>query len=932
MKVKRLFNLGMVIMMLVTSFAVSQPAAAQAPAKFTPRITPGAEAVPGEIVVAFADSQDKNLVEKIEQAVDTANDAGGEVTRLSLDGSAVIQVDGDTTTALTELNDQPDVLYAELNYVYSVTPSEEPTDEYKASSDFVFREVTPSASTNGMSIMAVPNSTIQGMVAMGTLPTDTYLSNNQGWFNMGADIVWPNATASANICEVDTGVDYLHPDFWYSYRVRKRVGGVYRWYTYYVYRVYNGYDFVNGDALPLDDNGHGTHVAGIMVALKNNGVGVSGVSTGYVVSVKALDAQGTGTNFDIAKAIKYCADRTDVRVINLSLGGPATSAALESALLYATTPTTDIVPGNPPLPGCVATNNCVYGKGKLVVAAAGNGGGLDESYPAAYAVDPDFPNNRILSVGATGKLLSSFIHYDCRATFSNYGNWVTVAAPGMDIYSTTPYDKPFYQNYISAVATRYDYESGTSQAAAFVSATAARRMGYKPLETSEQVGTAVKTTGDPMDTVTGSCTEAEMASVKRVNVATLLDRAAVRVSVFDASAGTPLNGATVGVNFLNAGVSTWKTAVIAPDTYKPLPGEDIDPNRVYTDYISRVDVLDVPTVGTNGLPISNYTLNVYMPGYTVGWQNIFQQDNLSTLTAGTFNVFSNGAVPPLSSSFNVVLGWHKWQQPGYKAATSLDDLDLYVWLPDDNLNTDPGQPASFVVGYGGDSFGLTHVEGDPYGTMTDFPFTRMKREGGFIDGGPTVETTTVLQRVARTGGTVLANANLPYYAGAYTIMATDYGQTIDHDNDGCGDNYGYTFKAPKIGGGAGYYDPTTDSDCPPNDVTGTLGVPLLGAYFTPYAYVWKDGVVKYFQNSENNLGPWAAEIDPTEDANKCNDHWWKGFTIFSTTTSTAPAYSAFSTAGGKPLCDDGLLAGFIPYSGYTNTDATDRLYITGLGK
>ena len=117
MNVKRIFNLGMVMLMLVTSFAVSQPVAAEAPAKFTPRITPGAQTVPGEVVVAFADSQEKNLVEKIEQAVETANDAGGEVTRLSLDGSAVIQVDGDATAALAELNSQPDVLYAELNYV-----------------------------------------------------------------------------------------------------------------------------------------------------------------------------------------------------------------------------------------------------------------------------------------------------------------------------------------------------------------------------------------------------------------------------------------------------------------------------------------------------------------------------------------------------------------------------------------------------------------------------------------------------------------------------------------------------------------------------------------------------------------------------------------------------------------------------------------------
>jgi hypothetical protein len=567
----------------------------------------------------------------------------------------------------------------------------------------------------------------------------------------------------------------------------------------------------------------------------------------------------------------------------------------------------------------------VLGKGKLVVAAAGNDGSLNQVFPAAYAVDPAFPNNRILSVAATGKLLSGVINYACKSTFSNYGSWVTVAAPGFDIYSTTPYDKPFYQNYYYNVATRYDYISGTSMAAAFVSSAAARRMGYKPLETNETVGTLIRTSGNPMNTTLANCTPNEIASVERVNIATLLDRAAVRVSVFDATAGTPLNGATVAVQYLNNGVSTLKTAVIAPDTYKPLAGEDPDPTRIYTNYISVVDILDVPTVSTTGLPISNYSIFVNKAGYTVGYQNIFRQDNLTSLTAGSFNVFTNGAIPPTSPSFNVVLGWHKWQQPGFKAATSLDDLDLYVWLPDDNLSSDPAQPASFIVGYGGDNFG--YVEGDPYGTKTDFPFSRLKREGGFTDGGPTIEATTILQRVARSSGTVLANANLPYYAGAYTILATDYGQTIDQDNDGCGDNYGSTFKP--VGVGVGYYDPATDADCPPGDATGTLGIPLLGAYYTPFVYVWKDGVVKYFQSSENNFAPWTAEL--TSDPAKCNDHWWRASEIFTQIGYTLPTYTAYG-APNAPLCGHGSEGTIIPYTGYADADPTDRIYITGLGK
>ena len=887
MNTKRIFNLGMVVMMLVTSFAISQPVAAEAPAKFTPRIASGAQTVPGEVVVAFADSQEKNLVEKIEQAVDTANSAGGEVTRLSLDGSAVIQVDGDTEAALAELNDQPGVLYAEPNYVYSVPTSQESSEEYKANSDYVFRSVTPSAGTNWKSTMAVPNSTIQGMVAMGTYPSDKYLTANQGWFSIGADIVWPNTTSSANICEIDTGVDYTHPDlsytFSYSVKVRRRI----KIYTATAFRISPGYDFVNVDADPMDDNGHGTHVAGIMAAQQNNNAGVSGVSTGNVIAVKALDAQGVGTNFDIAKAIQYCADRTDVGVINLSLGGPAPSTMIHDALLYATTPTTQTVPSG--------TFMGLAGKGKLVVAAAGNKNSQTETYPAGYSNDVDFPGNRILSVGSTGKLVSGDIDYSCKATTSNFGNWVNVTAPGEEIYSTTPYDKPFYQNYYGHLTTRYDYLSGTSMAAAFVSASAARRMGYKPLETNEQVGTLIITSGD---TMTPSCTPNEMLAVKRVNVATLLDRTGIRVSVFDAAAGIPLDGASVSATYLNDGVASVKYATISPEATNMDPwGMNLDPARIFTYYVSVTDILDVPTVSTLGVPITNYTLAVSKAGYTSGYQPAFQQDNVSNLSAGTFNVFINGAVPPLSADFNVVLGWHEWQQTTpfvFKEATSLDDLDLYVWLPQ-TPGVDPGQPAPFIVGYGGDAFGF--VEGDPYGTLNAFPYARLKREGGYLDGGPTIESTTVMRR--------MTNSVLPYYAGAYSILVTDYGQTIDHDNDGCGDNYGYDFSSTYVPG----------AECNSK----TPGIPLLGAYYTPYVHVWKDGVVQYFLDGSNNFGPFPAN-DP------CNKHWWKAFAMISDLASLTPTYIPFDT------CGNGSEPNFIPYVGYTNNNPLDRITLSGLGK
>ena len=122
--------------------------------------------------------------------------------------------------------------------------------------------------------------------------------------------------------------------------------------------IIKGYDFVNGDADPMDDFGHGTHVAGIIAAKMNNGLGMAGVSTGKVVAVKVLGSQGWGTNFDVAAGINYCANRTDVKVLSMSLGGSDDSDAVYTAVGYA-----------------------VNTKGKLLVAAAGNASSSTANLP-----------------------------------------------------------------------------------------------------------------------------------------------------------------------------------------------------------------------------------------------------------------------------------------------------------------------------------------------------------------------------------------------------------------------------------------------------------------------------------------------------------------------------------------------------------------------
>ncbi len=169
--------------------------------------------------------------------------------------------------------------------------------------------------------------------------------------------------------------------------------------------------------------GHGTHVAGIISANTNNKIGVAGV--GYDISLinaKALSDNGSGYYSWIADCITWSADQ-GASVINMSLGGTDSSRMLEDAVNYA------------------------RGKGVVVVAAAGNSNSNGFFYPAAYS--------QVISVAATDD-------NDGKASFSNFGNWVDVAAPGVSVFSTLP----MHTNYFKT--KNYGYLSGTSMAAPHV--------------------------------------------------------------------------------------------------------------------------------------------------------------------------------------------------------------------------------------------------------------------------------------------------------------------------------------------------------------------------------------------------------------------------------------------------------------------------------
>ncbi|MFN8496275.1 MAG: S8 family serine peptidase [Anaerolineae bacterium] len=248
-------------------------------------------------------------------------------------------------------------------------------------------------------------------------PNDPFFKDQWGLVRTGIPAAWDLTRGSPDvvIAVLDTGVDAAHED----------LRG----------QLVAGYDFVHNTRTPDDDNGHGTHVTGIIAAAANNGVGISGVAPGSrVMPIKVMSALGNGSHFVIAQGIEY-ALANNARVLNLSMGGDTPSQTLKQAIDHA------------------------WQAGALVVAAAGNDNTDKPSYPAAW------PN--VISVGALNT-------DDTRAPFSNYGPTISLVAPGVAILSTLP-------------DNRYEAWPGTSMAAPFVSGVAALLWSRNATLTNAQV-------------------------------------------------------------------------------------------------------------------------------------------------------------------------------------------------------------------------------------------------------------------------------------------------------------------------------------------------------------------------------------------------------------------------------------------------------------
>lgn len=552
---------------------------------------PTGDFVPGEIIVGFksgltgAQAQSaaasalpqikgrikKNSAEILAQLVDASEEAStarSAKTPASVSTSAstlpqafLIELDDKSPQAMNEAVAQmkkvSGVSFAEPNYIVRI-PQPQASEEAGA---------RPQAGKGNSPDAVVQRNT-----------NDPLLLDQWGYYNIWADFAPELPRSAPAIAVIDTGVDYNHPD----------LKG----------RVIKGPDLVNGDKDPMDDNGHGTHVAGIAAANGNNSIGITGISpTSKIYAVKVMSAQGWGTWYDISLGIYAAADRSDVKVLNLSLIGPTSSITLEDAVNYA------------------------WGKGKIIVAAAGNDGVTTPNYPAYYT--------NCIAVAAND---SSDERADWGGTSSNYGSWVDIAAPGTDIVST-------YTQWHG-----YAWWSGTSMATPFVAGAAARVWAQNPTWTNTQVRDQLQNTADwkPLhNDHTDKDGPAAWPSPSPFG----------RLNLYRALGGNPSSVGTLGMEILD-GV-TGQPVIGA--TMQALSGKKV--------------------VATDTVPADGVTYLTLDPGiYSVK----LSKSRYSTLTIPDISVAGGGptylGIVPLisgSNTWTVIVTW----------PDEAVDNDLFGWLP-----------------------------------------------------------------------------------------------------------------------------------------------------------------------------------------------------------------------------------------------------------
>jgi subtilisin family serine protease len=465
-------------MVLIIVAMISATVAAAEPARY----------VPGEILVKFRSDASAQTINKFHARMNTAVKRKSQFTGirlLSLPSGLSVEA------ALRAYRSQPEVVYAEPNYIRRASatfPNDARFDEQWSlyNTGQIINTNPPFRGSPGVDIRA---------------PDAWEIIQRKGR-DPG---VTPDGTPLI-VAVIDSGVDYTHPDLlpniwanagdsWSNPEYPSTGNGVDDDGNGYP-DDFHGWNFVGtqdnsacpvtcdcspddpvGNNDPMDDFGHGTHVAGITAAVGNNHLGISGVLwKARIMPLKILDANGCGSVGDEIQAIDYAINH-GARVINASFGAPGLSSSEEEAIR--------------------ASSNA----GIVFVAAAGNESSDNDKLPI-YPASFDLPN--VISVAATDS-------NDRLSPVSNFGkNRVAIAAPGDCVFSTTP-QRLFTLRGENSCTSRpitsvYGYITGTSMAAPHVSGVAGLLLSQDPTLLPEEIRAVILLTADPIKALKGRVT------------------------------------------------------------------------------------------------------------------------------------------------------------------------------------------------------------------------------------------------------------------------------------------------------------------------------------------------------------------------------------------------------------------------------------------
>jgi subtilisin family serine protease/subtilase family serine protease len=375
--------------------------------------------VAGEVLVKFRPDVNAN-------ARADAHRVGGGVQLAEVERTRVHRVRvaaGEELAAIARYQRNPNVIAAEPNYIRSIPEPLAPGDgSGVVPDDYHFAEQWALNNTGQAFFCIIPSFCFYS----GTPDAD--IDAPEAWE------ISDGAGATVTVAVIDTGVDYTHPDLAANYA--------------------GGYDFVFNDGDPMDDHGHGTHVAGTIAAAMGNltgtpprSEGVAGIAPhARIRAYKVCRADGTCDDFALQQAIAR-AITDGVNIINMSLGDTVFSQSLDDAVQDA------------------------WNAGLVIVAGAGNDGTTELFYPAA--------SEHVISVAA-------FDEDHLRPSFSNYGNWVDIAAPGNVILSTYPMAECPSSTTAGDVGC-YNWNTGTSMATPHVAGAAALVWSRNDVTSNAQV-------------------------------------------------------------------------------------------------------------------------------------------------------------------------------------------------------------------------------------------------------------------------------------------------------------------------------------------------------------------------------------------------------------------------------------------------------------